>query len=49
MDRSDIRRLQKAARSNNKLALAEWASRFESQISEKLRMKKLIMTNYKIL
>ena len=39
MDRSEIRRLQKAARSNNKLALAEWASQFESQISEKLRIK----------
>ena len=36
MDRSEIRRLQKAARDGNKLALGEWASRFEDQVRREL-------------
>ena len=32
MDRSEIRRLQKAAKENNKLALGAWASQFEDNL-----------------
>lgn len=32
MDRNEVRRLQKAARDNNKLALGEWATKFENGI-----------------
>lgn len=32
MDRSEIKRLRKAAMSNNKLELGIWASRFEEQV-----------------
>lgn len=37
MDRSDIRRLEKAAKDKNKLALAEWGYRFEEQIKNELK------------
>jgi len=36
MDRSEIRRLQKAARDNNKMALAEWGTQFEDSIRREL-------------
>ncbi len=39
MDRAEIRRLQKAARDNNKLALGEWASRFEDQVRRELEVE----------
>lgn len=39
MDRAEIRRLQKAARDNNKLALAEWGTQFEDSIRRELEYK----------
>lgn len=39
MDRNEIRRLQKAARDNNKLTLAEWGNQFENQIRDELNRK----------
>lgn len=36
INRNEIRRLQKAARDNNKIALFEWASQFEQQIKNEL-------------
>lgn len=39
MDRNEIRRLQKAARDNNKLALGEWAMRFEDSVKRELEKK----------
>lgn len=37
MDRSELRRLQKAVKDNNKMALYEWGSQFENQIKNELR------------
>ena len=39
MDRNEIRRLQKAARDNNKIALFEWGDQFENQIRNELTKK----------
>lgn len=39
IDRNEIRRLQKAARDNNKIALYEWASQFENQIKRELELQ----------
>lgn len=36
INRNEIRRLQKAARDNNKIAIFEWASQFENQIKQEL-------------
>lgn len=36
IDRSEIRRLQKAARDNNKMALYNWGVQFEEQIKSEL-------------
>lgn len=36
VDRNEIRRLQKAAKDGNKLALGAWASQFENQIKDEL-------------
>ena len=36
LDRNEVRRLQKAARDGNKLALGEWAFQFEKQIKSEL-------------
>lgn len=36
VDRNEIRRLQKAAKDNNKLALGEWARQFEAQVRQEL-------------
>lgn len=36
MDRNEIRRLQKAARDNNKLALGTWAAQFETSLRSEL-------------
>lgn len=37
MNREEIRRLQKAAKDNNKMKLVEWAEQYNAQIYEKLR------------
>ena len=37
MDRNELRRLQKAARDNNKFALSEWATQFENQVKQELQ------------
>lgn len=39
INRNEIRRLQKAARDNNKIALYEWASQFENQIKQELELQ----------
>lgn len=39
INRNEIRRLQKAARDNNKIALYEWASQFENQIKQELGLQ----------
>lgn len=36
VDRNEIRRLQKAAKDGNKLALGAWATQFENQIRQEL-------------
>ena len=37
MDRSELRRLQRAAKDNNKMALYEWGNQFENQIRIELK------------
>lgn len=39
MDRNELRRLQKAARDNNKFKLAEWATQFENQVRAELEKR----------
>lgn len=39
MDRNEIRRLQKAAKDNNKMALWEWGTQFEEQVRQELQVK----------
>lgn len=36
VDRNEVRRLQKAAKDSNKLALGEWARQFEAQVRQEL-------------